>query len=86
MAHERMPNMNIEEYLDYTLKRLSKRYSEEQHENMFLEDDTYKRFLIEMRELLKKEDEFKNRYCEINHMQSRKNLVKDEPGETSFAV
>ena len=86
VAHERMPNMNIEEYLDFTIKRLSKRYSEEQHENMFLEDDTYKRFLIEMRELLKKEDEFKNRYCEINHIQSRKNLVKDEPGETSFAV
>lgn len=40
VAKERMPEANIEEYLDYTLKRLSKKYSEENPENMFFEDET----------------------------------------------
>ena len=84
VAHERMPNDEIEGYLDYTIKRLSKRYSLENPENMFFEDRTYKEFLQDMRALLKKEEEFKNRYCEVNHISSRKHLVKEEIGETSY--
>lgn len=84
VAHERMPEMNIEEYLDYTIKRLSKKYSEENPENMFYEDETYKVFLTDMRQLLKKEDEFKNRYCEVNHITSRNNRVCDEQGEIAY--
>ena len=37
-----------------------------------------------MRALLKKEEEFKDRYCEVNHISSRKHLVKEEIGETSY--
>ena len=84
VAHERMPDDEIEGYLDYTIKRLSKRYSIENPENMFFEDRTYKEFLQDMRDLLKKEDEFKKRYCEVNHITSRKHLVKEEPGEVSY--
>ena len=84
VAHERMPDTNIEEYLDYTFKRLSKRYSEENPENMFFEDETYKIFLHDMRELLKDEIEFKNKYCEINHIKLRSNRVKDEAGEVAW--
>ena len=84
VAHERMPEENIEDYLDYTIKRLSKKYDEENPENMFYEDQTYKVFIEDMRNLLKKEDEFKNRYCEVNHISSRSNKVKDEPGEVSY--
>ena len=84
VAHERMPETIIEEYLDYTIKRLSKKYSEENPENMFYEDETYKVFLSDMRELLKKETEFKNRYCEVNHITSRENKVCDEIGEISY--
>ena len=84
VAHERMPETIIEEYLDYTIKRLSKKYSEENPENMFYEDETYKVFLSDMRELLKKEVEFKNRYCEVNHITSRNNRVCDEQGEISY--
>ena len=80
VAKERMPETNIEEYLDYTIQRLSKKYSEENPENMFYEDEIYKTFLVDMRALLKKEDEFKNRYCAVNKITSRNNKVQDEEG------
>lgn len=84
VAHERMPETNIEEYLDYTIERLSKKYDEENPENMFFEDETYKVFIRDMRDLLKKSDEFKNRYCEVNHITSREHRVKDEQGEIAY--
>lgn len=84
VAHERMPETNIEEYLDYTIQRLSKKYDEENPENMFFEDETYKVFIQDMRDLLKKEEEFKNRYCEVNHITSRYNRVCDEQGEVGY--
>ena len=80
VAKERMPETNIEEYLDYTIKRLSKKYSEENPENMFYEDEIYKTFIKDMRNLLKNEIEFKNRYCEVNKITSRENKVQDETG------
>ena len=80
----RTPDMTIEEFLDFTFKRLSKRYGEENPENMFLEDETYRIFLKDMRTLLQNEVEFKNRYCEVNHIKSRNNKVSDELGETSY--
>ena len=76
--------MNVEEYLDYTFKRLSKRYGEENPENMFLEDQTYRMFLKDMRELLKHEEEFKNKYCEVNHIISRNNIISQEKGELGY--
>lgn len=84
VAHERMPETNIEEYLDYTIQRLSKKYDEENPENMFFEDETYKVFIQDMRDLLKKEEEFKNRYCEVNHITARNNRVCDEQGEVGY--
>lgn len=84
VAHERMPDEVIEDYLDFTIKRLSQKYSEENPENMFYEDEAYRSFVKDMRALLKKEEEFKNRYCEVNHITSRKHKVKDEPGETAY--
>lgn len=80
----RTPDMTIEEFLDFTFKRLSKRYGEEKPENMFFEDETYRVFLKDMRALLQNEVEFKNRYCEVNHIKSRNNKVRDELGETSY--
>lgn len=85
VAHERMPEAIIEEYLDYTHKRLSKKYDEENPENMFLEDETYRVFIQDMRNLLKNEEEFKNRYCEVNHITERQNKVQDEQGEISYS-
>ncbi len=84
VAKSRTPEMDMEDYLDFTFKRLSKRYGEENPENMFFEDETYRVFLQDMRQLLKNEVEFKNRYCEVNHIQSRKNKVCDEKGETAY--
>ena len=84
VAHERMPETNIEEYLNYTIKRLSKKYDEENPENMFFEDKTYRVFIEDMRNLLKQEDEFKDRYCEVNHITSRKNRVQDEQGDIAY--
>lgn len=80
----RTPDMTIEEFLDFTFKRLSKRYGEERPENMFFEDETYRIFLKDMRALLQNEVEFKNRYCEVNHIKSRNNKVSDELGETTY--
>ena len=56
----RTPDMDIEEYLDFTFKRLSKRYGEENPENMFLEDETYRVFLKDMRTLLQNETDLQN--------------------------
>jgi uncharacterized protein len=84
VAHERMPETNIEEYLDYTINRLRKKYDEVNPENMFYEDETYKVFIHDMRDLLKREDDFKNRYCEVNHIVSRDHRVMDEEGEVKF--
>ena len=80
VAKERTPEMNIEEYLEYTIERLSKKYSEDNPENMFFEDEIYRKFLGDMRTLLKKEEEFKNKYCEVNNIKSRNNRVCDEDG------
>ena len=59
VAKERTPEMNIEEYLEYTIERLSKKYSEDNPENMFFEDEIYRKFLGDMRTLLKN-----NRVCD----------------------
>ncbi len=82
----RTPEIDIEEFLDFTFKRLSKRYGEENPENMFLEDDIYRNFLREMRELLKNEKEFKDYYCEVNHIKSRNNKIHDEEGEEDYII
>ena len=37
-----------------------------------------------MRALLKQEEAFKERYCQVNHITSRKNLVSDEEGEIAY--
>lgn len=84
VAQERMPEDNIEEYLDYTIKRLSKRYSEENPENMFYEDQTYQEFLKDMRTILSHEEEFKERYCSINHIIDRNARVCDAPGNIEY--
>lgn len=78
------PEQNMEDYLEFTLNRLRKRYGLDNPENMFFADDDYETFLKEMRELLKDGEKFKNLYCEINHVTSRNHCLKDEPGETSY--
>ena len=80
----RTPDMTVEEFLDFTFKRLSKRYGTENPENMFLEDETYRVFLKDMRTLLQNEVQFKNKYCEVNHIQSRDNKVADELGAIEY--
>ena len=84
VAKERQPETGIEDYLDYTIKRLSKKYDETNPENMFYEDKTYQVFIKDMRDLLKREDEFKERYCSVNHISSRTSTVGQEQGEVSF--
>lgn len=80
VGQSRTPDLTIEEFLDFTLNRLRKRYSEEKSENMFFEDEIYVKFLFDMRKLLKDEFEFKNRYCKVNNIQNRQNKLIDEKG------
>ncbi len=84
VAKERQPETQIEDYLDYTIKRLSKKYDEENPENMFYEDQTYQEFIKDMRTLLNQEEAFKERYCQVNHITSRTNKVRDYLGEVSY--
>lgn len=74
---ERTPDMLVDEFLDYTINRLRRRYCEESPENMFYEDDIYAKFLVEMRELLKHEDEFKKKYCKVNNIENTRCMLKD---------
>ena len=82
----RTPNDTIEDFLEFTYKRLSKRYGEENPENMFLEDEIYRIFLKDMRNLLKNEKEFKDRYCKVNHIKSRKHKLFEEEGEVAYTL
>ncbi len=86
VGQTRMPEMKVEEFLDYTINRLRKRYSVEKSENMFFEDDIYSKFLSDMRELLKNEYEFKKRYCSVNNILNREGKLINEKGceEYSF--
>lgn len=84
VAKDRMPDMNINEYLDYTVNRLRKRYGEENPENMFFEDDVYQVFLKDMRNLLSRPDDFKNLYCSINHITDRSKNVDSYSGVVDY--
>ena len=86
VAKERQPETSIEEYLDYTINRLRKKYDETNPENMFYEDQTYQVFIHDMRELLKHEEEFKERYCSVNHITSRDSTVGQEKGEEAYKL
>ena len=79
-----MPYMNINEYLDYTVNRLINKYSEENPENMFFEDDIYKVFLKDMRDLLTRPDDFKNLYCDVNHITDRDKNVDFYSGVVNY--
>lgn len=80
VGQERTPNMTIDEFLDFTINRLRKRYSEEDSENMFYEDEIYASFLADMRKLLADDKAFKERYCKVNNIKERKNKVIEEIG------
>lgn len=84
VAKDRMPDMNINEYLDYTVNRLINKYSEENPENMFFEDDIYKVFLKDMRDLLTRPDDFKNLYCDVNHITDRDKNVDFYSGVVNY--
>lgn len=84
VAKDRMPDMNINEYLDYTVNSLINKYSEENPENMFFEDDIYKVFLKDMRDLLTRPDDFKNLYCDVNHITDRDKHVDFYSGVVNY--
>ncbi len=80
VGKDRQPETTVKDFLNYTFHRLSKRYSEDDPENMFYADDEYRNFLSEIRALLRDEEAFKNRYCEVNQISSRDRTLAEEPG------
>ena len=76
----RTPDMIVEDFLEFTHKRLSKRYSEEHSENMFFNDEIYDKFLLDMRALLKDEKKFKDYYCHVNNIKNCQNTLIQEQG------
>ena len=84
VGKRRNPTQTISDYLEFTLQRLRKRYSIEDSENMFFADETYEKFLEDMRLLLQDGDRFKELYREVNHITSDAHVLAEEPGETSY--
>lgn len=80
VGQDRQPASTVEDFLDFTFHRLSKRYSEDDPENMFYADPEYHDFLAAMRALLKDETAFKDRYCAVNQISSRAHTLAEEPG------
>ena len=86
VGQDRTPDLTVEEFLDYTLNRLRKRYSEEDSENMFFEDEIYAEFLSNMRDLLKNEKAFKDRYCKVNNITDRTKKIKNLTGFENYTL
>lgn len=80
VGKDRQPETTVADFLDYTFHRLSKRYSEDDPENMFYADQEYQDFLVEIRQLLQRETDFKDRYCTVNQISSREHTLAEEPG------
>lgn len=81
-----MPDLTMEEFLDFTLNRLRKRYSEEDSENMFFEDEIYANFLRDMRNLLKDEKAFKDKYCQVNNVTDRTKKIIELKGCEGYTL
>jgi Predicted HD superfamily hydrolase len=62
----RNPDQTIGEFLDFNHKRLQKRYSVDNLENMFYLDIKYENYIKDIRLLLESFESFKERYCRIN--------------------
>lgn len=77
VALERMPEMKLPEYLDYTINRLRKKYDEENPENMFFEDEIYREFIKDMRDLLSKPEDFKKKYLAVNNVDNINQTVRE---------
>ena len=86
VGQDRTPDLTMEEFLDFTLNRLRKRYSEEDSENMFFEDEIYAKFLADMRNLLKDEKAFKYRYCKVNNVVDRTKKIIELKGCESYTL
>lgn len=86
VGQDRTPDLTMEEFLDFTLNRLRKRYSEEDSENMFFEDEIYAKFLTDMRNLLNDEKAFKDRYCKVNNVVDRTKRIIDLKGCESYTL
>lgn len=79
--------LNLDENMIFVMASyhdLGKHIDHEHHHliagKMFFEDDVYRNFLVEMRDLLKQPEKFKEMYCKINRITSRTNKVCEEPG------
>lgn len=79
---DRMPEMIVEDFLDYTINRLRKRYNEDRPENMFFEDEKYRKFLKDMRCLLETPEQFKTKYCSVCNIKNRQAKLCSEKGPT----
>ncbi len=86
VGQDRMPDLTMEEFLDFTLNRLRKRYSEEDSENMFFEDEIYANFLRDMRNLLKDEKAFKDKYCQVNNVTDRTKKIIELKGCEGYTL
>lgn len=80
VGKDRQPETTVADFLDFTFHRLSKRYSEDDPENMFYADQEYQDFLTEIRQLLQDKAAFEDRYCDVNQISSRDHTLAEEPG------
>jgi len=80
VGKDRTPTTLVRDFLHSNFQRLARRYSEDDPENMFFADEEYRNFLAEIRQLLRDEDTFNQRYCEVNQITSRDHTLAEESG------
>lgn len=80
VGKDRQPETTVADFLDFTFHRLSKRYGEDDPENMFYADQEYQDFLTEICQLLQDKAAFEDRYCDVNQISSRDHTLAEEPG------
>ena len=74
------PNYSLDEIIEESRQHIIEKFGKKGYatEKMYFEDADYKRFLEDISKLAENKEEFKNRYCEINHITSREHRVQDE--------
>ena len=76
---EHNPNDSLEDIIESSRQHIINKFGKKGYatEKMYFEDLDYKKFLKDVSLLAKNKEEFKNRYCEVNHITSREHKVEN---------
>lgn len=74
------PNATLEEIIEESREHLIDKFGKKGYatEKMYFDDLDYKKFLEEISVLVDNKEEFRKRYCEVNHIHQAKVLIKNK--------